>query len=393
MSKYQKTDEAGIKRHAEIAGKFRIRATATAPNGERAEAQATLENSTMLDAIKMREELKADIRQPKAQPTKRSMLDFVGDWGVAQVKAGKWSEGTAQINRQNLRHHILPVLGNLDVRHVDRPAIKRWVAHVEGKKREKGGELVPYANGSLRRWWKLLKQIVKALYLEGYCERVFYDWCCDECGPTSDVAPRRERETLTLEELLDYVEQAKNTAPTRYGEIVTLVFTGMRAGELYGLERQHVDFEAGQIRIEQSHARTKEGGALKCTKTGESRDVPMISLVAQAIQTQYQRMIRKQNVGFLEDGIVFPSVNEKRRFASSLRKPMLKVAEACDLDVKVGPQVLRRTFNTILGNAGFRREMIKSFMGHATDTMHEHYTNIRSEDKRAVTRLFEGIGA
>lgn len=401
MADWKKTEEPGIYRHTKDPGKFRIHATATEPDsGKVKHRRRTIEDATMLQATMIREELKAEIRRPKDSTREQLLVDFAGQWVRERIDAGHWGERTAGTNMQILEDHILPQIGHIPVGELDRQTIRRWIDYAENSRREITGEdgkreLVPYANASLRRWWRVVKQLVRALYLEGYFDARMIEWCREVKGPTSNVALRREMETMTREELNRYLAKAKELAPDRYAEIVTLACTGMRAGELYGLEWRHVDYDAHTIRIEQSYLapRNNRAGRIKSTKTGKARLVPIVPMLASALEAHRKRLMREQNPG-LREGIVFPSNTGERRFASCLHKPMQQIAEACGIDIKVGPQVMRRTFVTLMGNVGVRREMIKAISGHATNEMHDHYTHIRPEDRRAaVTQLFgEGIG-
>lgn len=388
MKEWKKTDEAGVYRHREISGKYKIHTTATDPEtGKVKHRRHTMTNATMLKAIKKRGELKAEIRRPTADHLQKKLFaDFVADWMADRIDEGRWAESTANKNRRIIEHHIVPILGNLYVDEIDREAIRGWIDYAQNARRERKGEMVPYAHSTLRGMWGRIKELVNGLYLAGHCEKRLVDWCRDRRGPTSDVAPRRETRTLTLEELHQYVETARQVAPKRYAEIVTLAYTGMRAGELYGLEWRHID---GTIKIEQSVSRS---GKLKGTKTGRNRTAPMVPAVEAALDEQRQKLMREQNPG-LREGIVFPTRSGGRRISQSLHKPMRRVATACNIDVKVGPQVLRKTFITLMGNLGVRREMVMAITGHETEAMHAHYTEIRDEDRRtAVDRLFaEGI--
>jgi integrase len=384
-----KTDEAGIYRHEHEQGKWKVHATATDPiDGEIVHRRRTLTDAGMEEAVAKREEMKATIRSRDEGQTNvgKSVSDFADRWVSEMVNRGRWSERTAETNRQILEDHIKPRLGDIEVEELGRKEIRRWVAYAESATYTEDEEARRYSHSSLRRWWRVLKQLVKALYLEAHCERRLVEWCRDIRGPQSDISGRRETRTLTADELWEFVDKAEEVAPTRYAEIVTLAFTGMRAGELYGLEWRHVDYERGTILIEQAYS----SGGLKSTKTGRSRTAPMVPKVEEALKAQHNRLEREQNLG-LTEGIVFPADNGERRFASSLHKPMKRVAERCGIDVKVGPQVLRKTFTTLMGNLGVRREMIKSITGHQTNEMHDHYTEIRPVDQAAaVEKVFGG---
>jgi integrase len=64
--------------------------------------------------------------------------------------------------------------------------------------------------------------------------------------------------------------------------------------------------------------------------------------------------------------------------------------EAAKLAVRVPPQVLRRTFNTLMVQAGIDRIVLRSQMGHCSEQMPQRYSGIPIQAKElAVARLVE----
>lgn len=391
MSEWEKTDVAGVKKSTETEGRYKILATALDPEtGKRVYRRRTLNNSTMLDAVQKREALKRKIQTPKT--TKKSSIPtssiafFAREWANRMVATGRWGKGTAKTNRKILAQHILPEIGHLDVDGLTRERIRRWIAQQESARYDKARspdrtEMVPYADDTLKRHWAVMRHLVTALYLEGHVDRRFVDWCQEIRGPRApDVEPRREDKTLTLEELRAFVEASKTIVPTRHAEIVTLAWTGLRGGELYGLDWGHLDFESGEIKVVQSFS--KKAG-LKAPKTRRPGDVvPMIPPVAKAIQRHRRDLFRKGNLGAI-DGIVFPANNGNRRYAETLHKPMQKVADELGVDVRMGSQIMRKTLITLLNNHGTTRSLVKGLAGHESDKTNDGYTVPRSEDLAA----------
>ncbi len=100
-------------------------------------------------------------------------------------------------------------------------------------------------------------------------------------------------------------------------------------------------------------------------------------------------MVAEQRRG-LEDGWVFPSQRGTLRTSSSLHKPLELAAHAAGIDVRVTPQVLRRTFNTLMVHAGVDRIVLRSQMGHCSEEMTERYAGVSVQAKQAaVHRLVE----
>jgi len=59
-------------------------------------------------------------------------------------------------------------------------------------------------------------------------------------------------------------------------------------------------------------------------------------------------------------------------------------AEAAGIEVRVTPQVLRRTFNTLMVHAGVDRIVLRSQMGHCSEEMTARYAGVAIADKQAA---------
>jgi integrase len=77
------------------------------------------------------------------------------------------------------------------------------------------------------------------------------------------------------------------------------------------------------------------------------------------------------------------------REPSSLNRPICAAIKAAGLDQRVGPQVLRRTFNTLLLAAKVDRIVLRSQMGHCSEEMTERYAGVPVDLKTAAVRRLE----
>lgn len=389
LDDYRKLQETGIYRHETTESKYRVIATAKSPEtGATEQRQATLTGATKREAIEKREAMKAKIRgDAETSQKRRYVADFAASWTNTMKGEGQWSERTYKAHCQILEDHILPVVGDVPVDALQRDDIRRWIDVIEAKTH--GDDDRGYAHASLRRFWATMKHLVRALYLEGHTDRRLVEWTKEVRGPTSDVSGRRETRTLTLEELRAFLAAAREDE--RWGpHMVTLAYTAMRFGESAGLEWRDVDFGARTIRVRRSCTRGRIGD----TKTGETRTIGMAEPVQEMLRQHRDRMMRAQHPG-LEKGIVFPDEDGTRLKAWQIHPPMEDATERAnaDIDVTVGPQVLRKTLPTLLDNAGAQRKMVKAIAGHETDEMSDHYDEKRPEDQiEALRSVVEGGG-
>lgn len=398
MTKWIKTSEPGIYLDEKTPGKLRVHATALCPTTNKMiHRRKTLNQSTMAQAIEARELLKAEIREqqlPSSTVNSKSITYFAAHWAAEMIECGRWGFRSADTNEKILKLHILPIIGHVRVDEFTREHVRRWIDYAENAtfvpqypEDEKPPEPIAYSHGSLRRYWTILKALIKALYLEGFVDRRLVEWCAETRGPKAESRQtRREMRTLSATELRTFLTTARKVVPSRYPEIVTLALTGMRSGELFGLSWKNVDLVRGVIRVEASYSM----GVLKGTKTGRTRTVPLLPEVIEALKEQHARLVEQKNLG-LEDDIVFPTREGIRRGGPTLHKPLARVADRCKLVVKVGPQVLRKTFITQLRAQGASDSMIQSIVGHETDEMTDHYTEYQPDDQHAAIKALKNL--
>ena len=102
--------------------------------------------------------------------------------------------------------------------------------------------------------------------------------------------------------------------------------------------------------------------------------------------------MREQHCG-LKSGLVFPSDFGTHRTPQSLYESLGVAVEAAGIKIHVTPQVLRRTFNTLMMLSGTDRIALRAIMGHSSEEMTRRYAGINLDVKQAaVTRLFGEAG-
>ncbi len=121
-----------------------------------------------------------------------------------------------------------------------------------------------------------------------------------------------------------------------------LATTGVRFGELAGLEWSDIDYDAMLIRVRRSAV----DGKVYPTKTKTNRTVPLYPNVAALLQEHQQwlerRLIRNR------EKIVFPSKVGTYRVPSMMKGPLNRCAAKAGLEKHVSNQALRRTLNNLV---------------------------------------------
>jgi len=333
------------------------------------------EDQALMTLLQLKVELREGDSHQLAKQTKQTKKITVAGY------AEQWLEAKAQRVRPavaiqyeySLSQFILPQLGELFMDTVTRADVERWVAWAE-KKTKRNGQ--PYARDSVHGWWRVLSAMLRDAAAELGLLR---DPTCRVRPPRVFTADRGERRTLSADELARLLNAVKELTPHRYAEVYLLAYTGMRAGELFGLHWDDIDEPAGLIQIRRSAWR----GHLNRTKTGSPRDVALTAEMAEMLREHRRALLAAQHPG-LNEGMVFPGDNGEYRVPSSLHKPLQKAAAAEALPIRVTPQVLRRTFNTLMLQAGIDRIVLRSQMGHCSEEMTERYTGVDISSKQAA---------
>lgn len=377
-----KTTEPGIYRYAD--GRLLLRVTVPDPEDKtRMIAQRrTLEPGyTLAQACAVRDHLRAQMRASAAgedAPLRHTLATYALVW--IKSKRERVREGVLKTYCTQLEQHILPDLGEVFVDALVRSDIEAWVGKAERATKPDGE---PYSRYTVSGWWDLLRMVVRDAIAD---HQLPHDPTERVRAPQVRVPRKREQGTLSLVQLGQLLHAASIYCPQRHTEILVLAYTGMRVGELYGLKWADLDARAEQITVRRSCT----DGVVSLPKTGESRTVYAPPVVLEALEVHRLDQLAAQHPG-LADGWIFPATTGGPRDGASLREPLALASEGAQLPIKVGPQILRRTFNTLLVGAGVDRITLRSQMGHSSEQMTARYAGTPIEDKRRAVVVGLGL--
>ncbi|HVC18185.1 MAG TPA: site-specific integrase, partial [Rhodanobacter sp.] len=194
--------------------------------------------------------------------------------------------------------------------------------------------------------------------------------------------PRSEVQPFTLEEVQRILAMVR---PDYRHYLTVRFFTGLRTGEINALMWEHIDFTRSQILVRQTLV---DGEATPGGKTlGSVRDVPMLPMVRQALEAQFQQ--RRPDVSWVfatrEGGPV-----DGHNFNNRIWLPLLRY-----LSLKPRrPYQTRHTAATLMLAAGENPEWIARVLGHAnTEMLFKVYSrfvpNLTRRDGLALAGLLE----
>lgn len=251
-----------------------------------------------------------------------------------------------------LRVHAYPVIGDRPLARIRRSDVQQLVTGLS-KPREGFKPLRPSTV-------RTVYNTIRAVFTSAVHDRLIAVSPC--AGVDLPEVPRRRVEPLTV----DQVRALTDEMPDRYQAlIVTAAGTGLRPGELLGLQVRHVDFFKRQLRVEQQVQQTEAGGTRVCPpKTKESeRVVPLPDMVVHALVAHLKAFPAGPD-DFVFQGpeggaIVYT------RFMDSVFRPARK-----RLGLKAsGLHMLRHTYASLLIAAGESVKVVSERLGHANAAM------------------------
>lgn len=235
----------------------------------------------------------------------------------------------------------------------------------------------------------------------------------------SEITYHSRKEALTREQektLLDLYKYRKNCPPYLYPMVVVALNTGLRVGELCGLQFDDIDFQNGIINVQNNLVGFHENGeqiylnARPKTENG-IRKVPMLASVKEILlELKMQEEFEKaQQVGLAGlNNFVFTK-KRKPILPSSLRSCLYRTVDRYNNEVKeqaneqgekaillprVTPHIFRHTFATRLSEYGVPLIIISYLLGHSTTRITEQYYISRQVDAviSMMNQLDETIG-
>ena len=343
----------------------------------------------------------------------QTLEDYANQWG--KTRKARLKPSAALAYEADLGKHILPFLGHMACKDITRGAVEAWVVWAESRtmKRQRRrptldpkGKVVrignrqltnvveeyeePYAHATLHKWWQCLKTMLSDmaadLNLPNATTRV-------RPPERPQQAPKREQRTVETADLAVLLEAARIHASDRYTEIAVLALSGMRSGELYALKWDCVDTEKLEIVVKRSISLKV---LTETTKTKAQRTVPMHPLVAELLKKHHKEQMKERLAKQMKQeqqddkpdlGLVFPSEKGTPRTPNTLQKAFKAITKATGIQVKLGPQVLRRSMNSNLVRQAVDRLTVRAILGHTTEAMTARYYGVSEGDKQAAVRL------
>ena len=253
------------------------------------------------------------------------------------------------------------------------PLASITVTEVEDWRDEKAED---YTGETVNGWLRILRTVLNRAVAAGWL-RLNPATATEACASS-----KKKRSRLKLDELVQFVHQARRTATEeQYAMVMVLATTGMRIQCLLPLKWTDIEDEIIVVQRRLSGPKVIPG-----VKRGadEYDRVPLELVTAEALQKW--RLLCEAECSLSDSEWIFPSSRTGGlQSRNCLAEPIRDICRAAGLRDDITPHSFRCSVADIIGSVGGRR-VAKEFVGHATDQMFDRYTEIDDAQKIEASR-------
>jgi len=298
------------------------------------------------------------------------LKDFASLWlSENQVQ---WSEGHKTSVFYIVEHRIVPFFGEVTVDQITKQQALAFRAHVCDVKKKNGKGLSP---STINRHMKILRAIsVEAADRFGFTAGFR--------GIKPLKVPKTDIQPFTVDEIALILDSVREDY---YEYFLIRFFTGMRTGEIDGLQWKYVDLTNRGILIRKTIVKSEES----YTKTHASQRIIQMSepvyeaFMAMKLRTGDQKYVFVNNVGK-------PLRNDN--VTKRVWYPLLKLLGL----PKRNPYQMRHTAATLWVSSGENPEWIANQLGHSNTEMlfrvySRYVPNLTRNDGSAANKMFSNV--
>lgn len=294
--------------------------------------------------------------------------DFAVTWWETEVKGAR-EEATIHGYQSCWNNHILPYLGELQLRQITPRTVDGWRWALQDK---------GVGSPTIRKSMTVLQRCMSRAVLYG---EIQYNPCRDVDKPakknSSPVVPLTPTQ---VEAIRGYMLERRNISSATL--VSVMAYSGLRPGEALALRWEHV--RQRTILVEQALSR----GKVKLTKTNKHRSV----FLRDALRADLLELRVRQ--GNPDNGWIFPNQSGERWSEAGrkswARKGFRNAATAAGLPIKTRSYDLRHTYASLLFQEGRTAIEVAAQMGHSPSMALDTYAHVIADldgDHRPMDEL------
>lgn len=270
---------------------------------------------------------------------------------------------TAYTYKGQINTHFIKYFGNMKLKDITTSKISKYFnTHTIELK---DGTKNPLTHATAKKLYTILQSIFTYALHQGYIKETP---CRNVILPTEDVTVDKQRKFMTENEILQFLDMLDKCQYDDFRIMMKfLLYTGVRSGEMLGLQWNDIDFENNVIHI--VHTLSDVGGKhfLTTPKTKNSKRYIAMNNTVKALlkeQRKHQLELQMAIIDFPHPEMVFTSANGNYKDRSSLNTSLRRFLKGSSLDF-LTLHCLRHSNATLLLNAGVDIKIVSEHLGHS----------------------------
>jgi integrase len=321
---------------------------------------------------------------------KVSLATYLRGW-LATAEAFAISRKTAERYKELIGYQIIPHLGTVPLQKLKGSHIAEWHAKLLNAGGRRGE---PLSALTVRHCHRLLHKALGDAMRRELVTR----------NAANLTAPprvaRKKMRILDAEQITIMLDKMQGTPI--YPQIVVLLSTGMRRGELFGLQWRDGDLDGGKLRVERAVETTRAGLRIKVPKTASGRRLIALPEAAVSVLRQHRKAVLETRIALglgklPDDAFIIGDIAGKARDPDGLTWSWRRLLAARGLP-PVTLHSLRHSHASALIAAGMDIVTVSKRLGHGgpaiTLGVYSHLFNKGDEAAaKMMDAVFDGLGA
>jgi len=308
-------------------------------------------------------------------PKRQRLAEYLSEDWLPAIRH-KLARSTWESYERNIRNHVSPALGSLQLQQIDGATLNRFYADLLESGRIRGTQ----SPGLKPRTVRYLHTILHSAFDDAIrWRRLVVNPAAQATPPSATQAKSPEMRVWTQEQVLRFLELCEGDR--YYWPWLFLVTTGCRRGEALGLRWSDVDFKRRVASIRQelipltkTSGRGREGFILPRTKSGKPRVINLDSETLSALRTWKARQSEEHLLvgqGYKEHDLVFCRPDGRPYHPEAFSKAFdrrLRQERFAELPL-IRLHDLRHTWATLALVAGINVKVVSERLGHSSSSI------------------------